>query len=158
MEFNLSPQRPYLLRALYDWLLDNDCTPHVVVDASQPFVDVPQEHIKDDQIVLNIHPAALTNFTMDLEHVSFEARFGGIPRRIYLPIAAIVAIYARENGAGTIFEAEPGLTRKQTEPSLQPLADAGELTRSDEATKPAAQTEHSEGASPRKRPTLTVVK
>lgn len=153
MELNMSPQRPYLLQALYDWLLDNDCTPHVVVDASQPFVDVPQEHVKDGQIVLNIHPAALTNFAMDLEHIGFEARFGGVPRRIYLPMAAIVAIYARENGAGTIFEAEPGLQSEQSEPSLQPLAEVDDTpaTPSDSAT----QTEDSPS---RKRPTLTVVK
>lgn len=148
MELEMSPQRPYLLRALYDWLLDNDCTPHLVVDAVQPYVDVPQEHVKDGQIVLNIHPAALTNFTMDLEHVSFEARFGGVPRRIYLPMAAIIAIYARENGAGTIFEAEPGLTSQQ-DTGPQAVTEVPEPSSTDDDAKPIP---------PRKRPSLKVVK
>lgn len=110
MDIKMSPQRPYLLRALFDWLLDNGCTPHVVVDATQPFVEVPQEHVQDGQIVLNVHPDAVTRFTMDLEHISFEARFSGAARRIWLPMVAIVAIYGRENGAGTIFEPEDGLS------------------------------------------------
>ena len=147
MESEMSPQRPYLLRALYDWLLDNNCTPHVVVDATQPYVNVPQEHVKDGQIVLNIHPAALTNFAMDLDHISFEARFGGVPRRIYLPMAAIIAIYARENGAGTIFEAEPGL-------KPQEKADSQALT---DVQSPSSD-DNSEPTPPRKRPSLKVVK
>ena len=106
MEIKMSPQRPYLLRALFDWLLDNDCTPHVVVDATQPYVEVPEEHVQNGQIVLNVHPEAVVRFNMDLEHISFEARFSGVAQRIWLPMAAIVAIYGRENGAGTIFEAE----------------------------------------------------
>lgn len=110
MDIKMSPQRPYLLRALFDWLLDNGCTPHVVVDATQPFVEVPHEHVQDGQIVLNVHPDAVTRFTMDLEHISFEARFSGSARRIWLPMVAIVAIYGRENGAGTIFEPEEGLS------------------------------------------------
>lgn len=149
MELEMSPQRPYLLRALYDWLLDNDCTPHVVVDATQPYVDVPQEHVKDGQIVLNIHPAALTNFAMDLEHVGFEARFSGVPRRIYLPMAAIIAIYARENGAGTIFEAEPGLTPDE-ETGPQAVTESHAPSPGDDET--------GEPTTPRKRPSLRVVK
>lgn len=105
----LSPRRPYLLRALYDWILDNDLTPHVVVDATWPLVTVPQQFVKDGQIVLNIAPSAVQAFYMDNDGVRFRARFGGQEQRIELPIGSILAIYARENGAGSIFEAEDGL-------------------------------------------------
>lgn len=105
----LSPRRPYLLRALYDWLLDNDLTPHVVVDATWPLVTVPQQFVKDGQIVLNIAPSAVQAFYMDNDGVRFRARFSGQEQRIELPIGSILAIYARENGAGSIFEAEDGL-------------------------------------------------
>ncbi|RUO34047.1 ClpXP protease specificity-enhancing factor [Aliidiomarina soli] len=122
----MSPQRPYLLRAMYDWLVDNQCTPHLIVDATLEFVDVPQEHVQDGQIVLNVHPDAVTRFTMDLNHVSFEARFGGATRRIWVPMTAVTAIYARENGAGTIFEQEPGLDDYQGDPesASEPAAPA----------------------------------
>ncbi|WP_290563476.1 ClpXP protease specificity-enhancing factor [Aliidiomarina sp.] len=105
----LSPRRPYLLRALYDWLLDNNLTPHVVVDATWPLVNVPQQFVKDGQIVLNVAPSAVQAFYMDNEGVRFRARFSGQEQRIELPIGSILAIYARENGAGSIFEAEDGL-------------------------------------------------
>lgn len=104
----LSPRRPYLLRAFYEWLLDNDLTPHVVVDISLPDVQVPLEYARDGQIVLNIAPRAVGNLQLTNDSVSFSARFGGIPRQVYVPMAAVLAIYARENGAGTMFEPEAG--------------------------------------------------
>lgn len=103
----LSPRRPYLLRAFYDWLLDNDLTPHLVADINQPGVRVPLEFARDGQIVLNIAPRAVGNLQIDNEEVSFNARFGGTPRQVSVPMAAVIAIYARENGAGTMFEPEP---------------------------------------------------
>jgi len=104
----LSPRRPYLLRAFYEWLLDNDLTPHVVVDISLPDVQVPMEFARDGQIVLNIAPRAVGNLELTNDAVQFSARFGGVPRQVYVPMAAVVAIYARENGAGTMFEPEAG--------------------------------------------------
>ncbi|WP_300003186.1 ClpXP protease specificity-enhancing factor [uncultured Cedecea sp.] len=104
----LSPRRPYLLRAFYEWLLDNDLTPHVVVDISLPDVQVPLEYARDGQIVLNIAPRAVGNLQLTNDSVSFSARFGGVPRQVYVPMAAVLAIYARENGAGTMFEPEAG--------------------------------------------------
>ncbi|MED5523595.1 ClpXP protease specificity-enhancing factor [Gallaecimonas pentaromativorans] len=103
----LTPHRPHLLRAFYEWLLENDLTPHLVVDATQDGVEVPQEHVRDGQIVLNIGPSAVGNLNLGKDDVVFSARFGGVPRRIVAPMAALVAIYARENGAGTVFEDEP---------------------------------------------------
>lgn len=106
MSEEMTPNRPYLLKAFFDWLLDNELTPHLVVDATQANVTVPSQFINDGQIVLNIAPSAIAAFNMDLQHVSFSARFGGKPFQVYVPMAAVVAIYARENGAGTVFEPE----------------------------------------------------
>lgn len=102
----LSPRRPYLLRAFYEWLLDNQLTPHLVVDVMQPGINVPMEYARDGQIVLNIAPRAVGNLELSNEEVRFNARFGGVPRQVSVPLAAVLAIYARENGAGTMFEAE----------------------------------------------------
>ncbi|MEH2920721.1 ClpXP protease specificity-enhancing factor [Samsonia erythrinae] len=103
----LSPRRPYLLRAFYDWLLDNQLTPHLVVDVTLPGVMVPMEFARDGQIVLNIAPRAVGGLELADDSVRFNARFGGVPRQVYVPMAAVIAIYARENGAGTMFEPEP---------------------------------------------------
>ncbi|AGB76537.1 MULTISPECIES: ClpXP protease specificity-enhancing factor [Pseudocitrobacter] len=102
----LSPRRPYLLRAFYEWLLDNQLTPHLVVDVMQPGVQVPMEYARDGQIVLNIAPRAVGNLELANDEVRFNARFGGVPRNVSVPLAAVLAIYARENGAGTMFEPE----------------------------------------------------
>jgi Stringent starvation protein B len=102
----LSPRRPYLLRAFYEWLLDNQLTPHLVVDVMQPGVEVPMEYARDGQIVLNIAPRAVGNLELANDEVRFNARFGGVPRNVSVPLAAVLAIYARENGAGTMFEPE----------------------------------------------------
>ncbi|MBA7855551.1 ClpXP protease specificity-enhancing factor [Enterobacter cloacae complex sp. 2024EL-00215] len=102
----LSPRRPYLLRAFYEWLLDNQLTPHLVVDVTLPGVQVPMEYARDGQIVLNIAPRAVGNLELANDEVRFNARFGGVPRQVSVPLAAVLAIYARENGAGTMFEPE----------------------------------------------------
>ena len=102
----LSPRRPYLLRAFYEGLLDNQLTPHLVVDVTLPGVNVPMEYARDGQIVLNIAPRAVGNLELANDEVRFNARFGGVPRQVYVPLAAVLAIYARENGAGTMFEPE----------------------------------------------------
>lgn len=103
----LTARRPYLLRAFYDWLLDNQLTPHLVVDINLPGVRVPLEYARDGQIVLNIAPRAVGNLELGNDEVCFNARFGGVPRQVTVPLAAVLAIYARENGAGTLFEPEP---------------------------------------------------
>ena len=103
---NLTPSRPYLLLAFYDWLLDNELTPHLLVNAVIPHTQVPQQYVQDDQIVLNIAPSAVVGLHMDNDAVSFSARFGGSPFQVYIPMAAVVSIQARENGAGTFFPPE----------------------------------------------------
>lgn len=104
---HLTARRPYLLRAFYEWLLDNNLTPHLVVDINLPGVMVPLEYARDGQIVLNIAPRAVGNLELGNDEVRFSARFGGVPRQVSVPLAAVLAVYARENGAGTMFEPEP---------------------------------------------------
>ncbi|MDA7085248.1 ClpXP protease specificity-enhancing factor [Pseudomonas sp. SA3-5] len=103
----MNSSRPYLVRALYEWIVDNDCTPHLLVNAEFPGVQVPPGFASDGQIVLNVSPSAVRHLHMDNEAVSFEGRFGGTPHSLYVPAAAILAIYARENGQGMVFDLEP---------------------------------------------------
>ncbi len=103
---DMKPRRPYMLRAFYDWLVDNDLTPHLVVDATLKGVRVPVEFIQDGQIILNIAPRAVGNLQLGDDAVTFNARFGGKPHSVIVPVYALQAIYARENGAGTMFEPE----------------------------------------------------
>lgn len=100
----MKSSRPYLLRALYEWIVDNGCTPHVIVDAEIPRVDVPQQYVKDGQIVLNLAPTAVIELQMADDAVSFNGRFGGSPVDIFIPMGAVLGIYARENGQGMAFE------------------------------------------------------
>lgn len=103
---NMTSNRPYLLRAFYDWIVDNECTPYIVVEADMPHVKVPPQTVKDGQVVLNISPSAVHGLDLSAEHVVFSARFSGVPFAVYIPMYAISAIYARENGAGTMFPPE----------------------------------------------------
>jgi stringent starvation protein B len=98
--------RPYLLRALYEWIVDNGCTPHIIVDAERPQVDVPQQYVKDGQIVLNLSPTAVIELHLGDDAVSFNGRFGGRPTDVFIPLAAVLGIYARENGQGMAFDPE----------------------------------------------------
>ena len=116
----MTARRPYLLRAFYDWLLDNDLTPHLVVDINLPGVIVPLEYARDGQIVLNIAPRAVGNLELTNEEVHFNARFGGVPRQVIVPMVAVMAIYARENGAGTMFEPEPAYDQLAEDAQAQP--------------------------------------
>lgn len=102
----MKSSRPYLVRALYEWIVDNDCTPHLLVDADYKGVQVPSGFASDGQIVLNISPTAVRNLHMDNEAVSFEGRFAGVPQSLYVPVGAVLAVYARENGQGMVFEVE----------------------------------------------------
>lgn len=100
---DMTANQPYLLRAFFDWILDNDLTPYMVVSADYPNVTIPTQFINNGQIVLNVSPSACVNFSMDLEHVQFQARFSGKPMLVSFPCAAVSAVYAKENGAGTAF-------------------------------------------------------
>ncbi len=116
----LTPTRPYLTRATYDWIVDNHLTPYILVDATLPHVKVPEQHIRDGQIVLNALPTAVHNFRIELDAISFSARFGGVPFAIYIPMPALLGIYARENGQGLFFD----LDEYAQQPEANPVTDS----------------------------------
>ncbi len=96
--------RPYLISAVYEWILDNQFTPYILVDASKNNVQVPLEYVQDGRIVLNITPQVINKFELGKEAISFQARFQGAIKNIYTPISAVLAIYAKENGQGMFFD------------------------------------------------------
>ena len=102
----MTPSRPYLIRALYEWILENECTPYIMVNAFEDGVEVPQEHVKDGQIILNISPNAVQNLSIRNEAIDFDGRFGGIPKKVCVPVGAVTVIYAKENGQGMVFDGE----------------------------------------------------
>ncbi len=106
---DLTPTKPYLIRAFYEWILDNDLTPHLMVDAEIDGVQVPVEFVSEGQIVLNISSSAVKSLDLGNEWVFFNARFGGVPQDIHVPMVAIKAIYAQENGKGMVFSDEENL-------------------------------------------------
>ena len=99
----MTTNRPYLLRALYEWITDNGLTPHVLVDAEIDGVDVPEHAIQKGKVVLNVAAGATEQLLLDNETISFKARFSGKPYPISVPMDAVIAIYARENGQGMMF-------------------------------------------------------
>jgi len=103
---DMTSSRPYLLRALNEWILDNDLTPHVVVDATQENVIVPTEYVEAGKIVLNISPGAVSTFQISNEYISFSARFSGKAMEIFVPVSSVLALYAKENGQGMVFNEE----------------------------------------------------
>lgn len=100
----MTSNRPYLIRAIHEWICDNGLTTHMAVNALYPGVEVPQDFVQDGQIVLNIAPRAVTNFAADNDEIAFSARFGGVPMTIRVPVNAVVAIFAQENGQGMAFD------------------------------------------------------
>lgn len=105
---SMTSSRPYLIRALYDWIVDNQCTPYILVNALADNVMVPQDYVNPDgQVVLNISPSAVMDCSMGDESLNFRARFSGVPTDIFVPCHAIMGIYAKENQQGMIFEPEP---------------------------------------------------
>ena len=108
---NSSPQgmttnRPYLLRALYEWITDNGLTPHILVDADVNGVNVPEHAIQKGKVVLNIAAGATEHLLLDNDSIDFRARFSGKPYPISVPMDAVIAIYAQENGQGMMFAQE----------------------------------------------------
>ncbi|WP_032092665.1 MULTISPECIES: ClpXP protease specificity-enhancing factor [Pasteurellaceae] len=139
MEYQSSPKRPYLLRAYYDWLVDNEFTPYLVVDATYFGVKVPVEYVKDGQIVLNLSANATGNLQLTNDFIQFNARFRGIPQDIYIPMGAALAIYARENGDGVMFEPEAAYTEADIAVTSDQPADFSEaVDKPDTAAKPKA--------------------
>lgn len=102
----MNSSKPYLIRALYEWIVDNDTTPYILVDATQPDVTVPTEYVQDGKIILNVSPGSVRDLSLGNDYISFSARFSGVAMDVIFPIHAVLAIYARENGQGMMFESE----------------------------------------------------
>ncbi len=117
----MTSSRPYLIRALNEWIVDNDLTSHIVVDANQEHVVVPLDFVEAGKIVLNISPFAVQNLAIENDFVTFSARFSGQAMNIAVPIGAIMAIYAKENGQGMVFAEEVSQpTASSVEPGQKP--------------------------------------
>lgn len=117
----MKPRRPYLLRAMHEWISDSGCTPHIVVDAAVAGVEVPRQYVRDGKIVLNISWNATAQLRMEEQEISFSGRFGGVGMNVRVPIDAVLAIYARETGQGLIFS--EGEDAPTPEPPPAPPAD-----------------------------------
>ena len=157
-------KRPYLLRAFYEWIVDNGMTPHVLVDARSPQVKVPRQFVKDGSIVLNVSMTAANNIMMDNDSVTFSARFGGKAFAIYLPMSSVMAIYSRETQDGISFPPDEYALTDNMEafqdvrptPSLAAVSGGDSVDSSDEVTE---QDDEPEPPKPtRQRPALRVVK
>ncbi|MDA8561557.1 ClpXP protease specificity-enhancing factor [Gammaproteobacteria bacterium] len=98
--------KPYLVRAFYEWIVDNDCTPYIVINASYPRCNVPTEHIENGEITLNVSPSAIRDLKITNDTVDFRASFSGVVHIINAPVKAILAIYAQENQQGMFFDYE----------------------------------------------------
>ncbi|XP_076037922.1 stringent starvation protein B-like [Oratosquilla oratoria] len=147
MPTTMTSSRPYLIRAMYEWIVDNGLTPYLLVDATQENVEVPNDYVEDGRIVLNIGPGASRDLELGAEFVTFSARFSGQAMWVTAPIVAVSAVYAKENGQGMMFSDET------PEVGGEPTAAPGVSGPSDDGpddTPPAG------GA--KKRPSLRVVK
>lgn len=111
----MTPTRPYFLRAIYEWIVDNNCTPYLAVDADYPHVEVPREYVEDGRITLNVSPSAVVGLVMDNDELTFSARFSGVSRQIAVPMGAVMGIYAKENGQGMAFPDEAEYIREYAE-------------------------------------------
>lgn len=175
----MSPKRPYLLRAFYDWIVDNNMTPHILVNAEAEDVNVPRQHVNDGKIVLNISPSAIQDFMVDNEALSFSARFGGVAFYIYCPMYSIEALYSREAPTeGVSFAADEydgvesapaapkakgaGLKAVST-PGLSAVSDISAAKSTGKAAPEKTDPDEDGGGDddrppPRKRPSLRVIK
>jgi stringent starvation protein B len=134
----MKARRPYLLRAIHEWITDSLCTPHIVVDAGIKGVEVPRQFVQDGKIVLNVSWTATANLRMTNDEVSFSGRFGGASMSVCVPITAVLAIYARETGQGMIFNDDdagpPG-------PPADAVKEPGTTPGDDKPPKPPAPTD-----------------
>ena len=138
---DLIPTKPYMIRAIHEWCVDNNLTPHLLV-AVNPQTRVPVAFVKEGEIVLNLNYSATKDLHMDNEAIVFSARFSGVSQNLYVPMVAVKGIFARENGQGMFFEVDA----KETSTKIDLNA-----TSKVESSKPAAMPA-------KKKPTLTIVK
>ena len=149
----MTTPHPYLIRAFYEWITDNGMTPYISVDAEWEGVEVPREFVVDGEIVLNISMTATHNLDLGLEHVTFGARFSGRQRRIMIPVAAVQAIFAKENGQGMALRLNAAAAGSAAAAQDQTMQNKAQGKTMDGARKTAARKPGKPG-----KPTLTVVK
>lgn len=144
----MTSNRPYLLRALYDWICDNHLTPYVLVDATGDDLNIPHEFVEDGRIILNVSPSAVRDLDLSNDYINFKARFSGQSMNVYFPNDAVLAIYAKENGRGMIFPEEE-----------QEVAEADETTSNETSDKPEEKKDEKKDAKKKKdRSHLKVIK
>lgn len=100
----MTSSQPYLIRAIYDWIIDNDFTPYLLVNAENDYAMIPRDFVEDGKIVLNINPTAISDLQLGNDYIMFNARFSGKAMEVSVPVVAVLAIYARENGQGMMFD------------------------------------------------------
>ena len=128
-DFQLTPTRPYMVRAIFEWLEDNNLTPHIMVDTTQPNVTVPVEYVQDGHIVLNIASRATGNLVINNDFINFHARFGGVSQELWVPMQAVMGIYARENSQGMFFDPTEYDNAPQSEINASQPAESTEVQR-----------------------------
>jgi len=147
----MTSSRPYLVRAIYQWIADNGLTPHLLVDVSVDGVQVPAEHVQNGKIILNIAPMAISALVLGDDEITFSARFSGKPQNLYVPIDAVLAVYAKENGQGMMFsEDDSAVTAESDGDGSEPDPD------NDPGDGPSNGS--GSGSAKSKRPSLHVVK
>lgn len=135
----MTSSRPYLIRAMYQWIADNGMTPHLLVDVAVDGVQVPTEHVQNGKIILNVAPMAIGALILGDEEITFSARFSGKSMSLFIPIEAVLAVYAKENGQGMMFSEDDGAVSQDSD---------------DDDPDPGS----GPGSSKTKRPSLRVVK
>ncbi len=115
---NLPPKRPYLLRAMHQWIADCGNTPHVIVDAERAGADVPRAYVKEGKIVLNLSPSATQRLKLGNDNVEFDARFAGVVHHVRFPVSAVMGVYAHETGEGMVFSDQDLGPQPPTRPTL----------------------------------------
>jgi stringent starvation protein B len=130
------PTKPYLLRALYEWCVDNGYTPHLAVKVDSR-CQVPSEYVRNSEITLNVAPSAVHKLQMGNDLIEFSARFAGVARQISVPVAGVYALYARETGHGMTFEVESAKPAVQNETEKEPVGRAGPSNEPGPAALPA---------------------
>lgn len=154
----MTSNRPYLIRALYEWIGDNGLTPYLMVDAAAPGVRVPPQTVKDGRVVLNIAARAVNRLELANDSISFQARFSGVPMLVIVPVEAVLAVYAMENGQGMLFPAE--VAAESDEETPDEGADSPGLALAERGPAPAADGDDPPPPPPRpaRGPHLRVIK
>lgn len=101
---SMTSSQPYLIRGIYDWVIDNGFTPYLLVNAENDYAIIPRDFVEDGKIVLNINPSAISDLQLGNDYIMFNARFSGKAMEVSVPVVAVLAIYARENGQGMMFD------------------------------------------------------